>query len=124
MLRRWRQRAGACLPSSPPPREKSVCKDTRESQQTLRAGAHQIGQRPDEKEACQDTRVSQYTLRDGAQHSGRRGTRVRRRYTSQIVTDGVPTRTTSFVHAGAWIVTLNMLCGVLAHTTTVVHAGA
>ena len=44
--------------------------------------------------------------------------------TSQIVTDGVPTHTTTFVHAGAWIVTLSVLCGVPAHTTTVVHAGA
>ena len=46
-----------------------------------------------------------------AQHSGRRETRARRRYTSQIVTDGVPTHTTTFVHAGAWIGTLNLLCG-------------
>ena len=44
--------------------------------------------------------------------------------TSQIATDGVPTNTTTFVHAGAWIVTLSLLCGVPAHTTTVVHAGA
>ena len=44
--------------------------------------------------------------------------------TSQIATDGVPTHTTTFVHAGAWIVTLSLLCGVPAHTTTVVHAGA
>ena len=44
--------------------------------------------------------------------------------TSQIVMDGVPTHTTTFVHAGAWIVTLSLLCGVPAHTTTVVHAGA
>ena len=44
--------------------------------------------------------------------------------TSQIVTDGVPTHTTTFVHAGAWIVTLSLLCGVPAHATTVVHAGA
>ena len=43
--------------------------------------------------------------------------------TRRIVTDGVPTHTT-FVHAGAWIVTLNLLCGMPAHTTTVVHAGA
>ena len=48
---------------------------------------------------------------------------------SQIVTDGVQTHTTTFVHAGAWIagawiVTLSVLCGVPAHTTTVVHAGA
>ena len=43
--------------------------------------------------------------------------------TRQTVTDGVPTHTTTFVHAG-WIVTLNLLCGVPAHTTTVVHAGA
>ena len=44
--------------------------------------------------------------------------------TSQIVTDGVPTHTTTFFHAGAWIVTLSLLCVVLAHTTTVVHAYA
>ena len=44
--------------------------------------------------------------------------------TSQIVTDCVPTHTTTFVHAGAWIVTFNLLCGVPAHTTTVFHAGA
>ena len=44
--------------------------------------------------------------------------------TLQIVTGGVPTHTTTFVHAGAWIVTLILLCGVSAHTTTVVHAGA
>ena len=40
--------------------------------------------------------------------------------TSQIVMDGVPTHTTTFVHAGAWIVTLSLLCG--TRTTTVVHA--
>ena len=96
MPRRWRQRAGACLPS-PPLWERS---------------------------ACQDTCVSQRTLLAGAQHSGRRETRVRRRYGSQIVTDGVPTHTTTFVHAVAWIVTPNLFCGVPAHTTTLVHAGA
>ena len=56
--------------------------------------------------------------------SGRRETRVRRQYMSQIVTDGVPTHATAFVHAGAWIITLTLLGGVPAHTTTVVHAGA
>ena len=79
---------------------------------------------PRERSVCQDACVSQHTLRAGEQHSGRRETRVRRRCTSQIVTDGVPTHPTTFVHAGAWIVTLNLLCGVPAHTTTVVHAGA
>ena len=69
-------------------------------------------------------RASTYTLRTGAQHSARRETRVQRRYTSQIVTDGVQTHTTTFVHAGAWIVTLSVLCCVPAHTTTVVPAGA
>ena len=44
--------------------------------------------------------------------------------TSQIVTDGVPTHTTTFVHAGASIVTFNLLRGVPAHTTTVVRARA
>ena len=44
--------------------------------------------------------------------------------TLQIVTDGVQTHTTTFVHAGAWIVTLSLVCGVSAHTTTVVNAGA
>ena len=43
---------------------------------------------------------------------------------TQIVADGVPAHTTTFVHAGAWIVTLSLLCGVPAHTTTVIHAGA
>ena len=33
----------------------------------------------------------------------------------------MPTHTTTSVYAGAWIVTLNLLCGVPAHTTTLVH---
>ena len=79
---------------------------------------------PRERSVCQDARASQYTLRTGAQHSVRRETRVRPRYTSQIVTDGLQTHTTTFVHAGAWIVTLSVLCGAPAHTITVVPAGA
>ena len=95
------------------------------SQHTLRAGAQLNGQPPSrERRVCHDARASPYTLRTDAQSSARRETRVQRRYTSQIVTDGVQTHTTTFVHAGAWIVTLSVLCGAPAHTTTVVHAGA
>ena len=95
------------------------------SQHTLRAGAQLNGQPPSrERRVCHDARASPYTLRTDAQSSARRETRVQRRYTSQIVTDGVQTHTTTFVHASAWIVTLSVVCGVPAHTTTVVPAGA
>ena len=111
--------------STPPPTGTKRVSRYRVSQPTLRAGAQHSGQPPPlERSVCQDACVSQHTLRVGAQHSGRRETRVRRRYTSQIITDGVPTHTTTFVHVGAWIVTLNLFCGVPAHTTTVIHAGA
>ena len=53
---------------------------------------------PRQRSVCQHECVSQHTLRAGAQHSGRRETRVRRKYTSQIITDGVPTHTTTLVH--------------------------
>ena len=69
-----------------------------------------------EKSVCQDTRVSQHTLRAVAQHSGRRTPVVRRLNTTLVLTDGVPAHTT-FVHAGAWIVTIDLLFGVPAYTT-------
>ena len=77
-------------------RKRSVCQGTSVSKHTLRAGAQHSGQTPSrERSVCQDACVSQHTLRAGAQHSGRRETRVRRRYTLQIITDGVPTHTTT-----------------------------
>ena len=79
---------------------------------------------PRERSACQDTCVSQQTLRAGAQHSGRREPLVRRRHTTQIHADWVPAYTTTFVHAGARTLTIDLLFGVTAHTTTIVHAGA
>ena len=109
-----------------PPQGKEACVKLRTYHNTHYVPVHNkaVNPPPRERSVCQDARVSLYTLRAGAQHSVRREIRVRRRYTSQIVTDGVPTHITTFVHAGAWIVTLSLLCGVPAHTTTVVHAGA
>ena len=117
--------AGAHHHPRPPPREGSVCQVAYVSQHTLLAGAQHSGQPPHGTDACVKMRAYHNTHYVPVHNIAfDEKTRVRRRYTSEIVTDGLPTHTTTFVHAGAWIVTLNLLCGVPAHTTTVVHAGA
>ena len=75
MLRRWCQRAGACLPSSPPPREREVCVKIRAYHNTQYVPVHNIAVNPPprERSVWQDACVSQHTFRAGAQH--RRSTR-------------------------------------------------
>ena len=119
--------APACrrVPPFLPAHGKEACVKIRAYHHTHYVPVHNIAANPPtgKKRVSRCLRITIHiTCR--AQHSGRRETRVRRRYTSQIVTHGVPTHTTTFVHAGAWIGTLNLLFGVPAHTTTVVHAGA
>ena len=101
-----------------------MCQVAYVSQHTLRAGAKQSGQPPHGKEACVEMRAYHNTHYVSVHNIAFDEKPAYGGDTSQIVTDGVPTHTTTFVHAGAWIVTLSLLCGVPAQTTTVVHAGA